>query len=142
MLNKWVVLFVLLAILITTVYISKTIVDQLRSEEQRKVETIVAALRLQSSDKETSPEARDLALKILEENTAIPLILIDENNVFSYQKNLDKIEDRLATDTVFLKNYLHKLELYHEPIKVDLPLGHKAFITKTLNCSKSYNIIP
>lgn len=134
--------FVLLAILITTVYISKTIVDQLRSEEQRKVETIVAALRLQSSDKETSPEARDLALKILEENTAIPLILIDENNVFSYQKNLDKIEDRLATDTVFLKIIFINWNFITSPSKLIYPLGHKAFITKTLNCSKSYNIIP
>ncbi|MGQ1935049.1 sensor histidine kinase [Ornithobacterium rhinotracheale] len=141
-LNKWVVLFVLLAILITTVYISKTIVDQLRSEEQRKVETIVAALRLQSSDKETSPEARDLALKILEENTAIPLILIDENNVFSYQKNLDKIEDRLATDTVFLKNYLHKLELYHEPIKVDLPFGTQSIYYQNSQLLKKLQYYP
>ncbi|QAR31710.1 HAMP domain-containing histidine kinase [Ornithobacterium rhinotracheale] len=122
-LNKWAVLFVLLGILITTVYISKTIVDQLRSEEEHKVETIVAALELQSSDRETSPKARDLALRILAENNAIPLILIDEDNVFSYQKNLDHIEKRLETDSLFLKNYIEKLRSYHEPIKVDLPFG-------------------
>ena len=121
--NKWLGFFVALIIVGTTILISNNLVRQLRDEEQKKVETIVGALQLQSSGNEVSDQARSFALKILQENSTIPLILVDENNAFLYQKNLDEIADKLETDSAFLKNHLEDLKNSHPPIQVNLPFG-------------------
>ncbi|MBV7440750.1 HAMP domain-containing histidine kinase [Weeksellaceae bacterium TAE3-ERU29] len=121
--NKWLGFFIALIIVGTTILVSNNLVRQLRNEEHKKVETIVEALQLQSSGNEVSDQARGFALKILQENSTIPLILVDEDGAFLYQKNLDKIADKLETDSIFLKNHLEELEKKHAPIQVNLPFG-------------------
>lgn len=122
-LNNWFGFFVALCIVVCTVWVSNGFVRQLRIEETKKVETMVKALQLLSAESDKSDFARALALKITEDNTTIPLLLVDENNHFSAQKNMDKEELSLMNDSVFLREKIRSMSADRPPIEVDLPFG-------------------
>lgn len=113
-----------MCILLLTIYLSNLLVNQLKTEEQKKVENIVKALELQSLDQEISDKTQQLTLKITQDNNTIPLILIDEDGAFVHQKNLDHLENLFETDSTYLHNYL-KNRITQSPIEVELPFGNQ-----------------
>lgn len=121
-LNKWLGFAVALLIVIATIWFSNSIVHKLKFEEQKKMETIVKATELVSSI-ESSDDAKKISLKILEDNTSMPMVLADEFNNVSEVRNLDNIEERLYADSIFLKNKLKEMASSHKPINVELPFG-------------------
>ena len=121
-LNKWLGFGFALLLLILTIWVSNSIVQKLKLEEQKKVETLVKATELLGSF-DTSDDARQIALKIIEDNTTMPVILVDENFEIGDVRNLEKIEDQLRNDSIFLKEKLDAMRAEHEPIEVNLPFG-------------------
>lgn len=120
--NKWLGFTLASLIVILTIWMSNSIVQNLKEEEQKKMETIVKATELLGS-LDTSDDARRLALKIIEDNTSMPMILVDENKEAYEVRNLNNLENDLLTDSVFLKQKLSELEAVHDPIEVNLPFG-------------------
>lgn len=121
-LNKWLGFSLAVIIVIITIWVSNSIVQNLKEEEQKKMETIVTATEVLGSF-DTSDDARSMALKIIEDNTSMPMILVDENKEAYEVRNLEKLEDRLLTDSIFLHQKLAELEAIHPPIEVNLPFG-------------------
>lgn len=121
-LNKWLGFLLALLIVILTIWMSNSIVQNLKAEEQRKMQTIVHATELLGS-LHTSDDARRMALKIIEDNTSMPMILVDENLEAYEVRNLDDKENDLLNDSVFLKKKLQNMQAIHEPIQVNLPFG-------------------
>ncbi|MDG4945539.1 ATP-binding protein [Weeksellaceae bacterium KMM 9713] len=121
-LNKWLGFALASMIVILTIWMSNSIVQNLKEEEQKKMETIVKATELLGS-LDTSDDARRIALKIIEDNTSMPMILVDENKEAYEVRNLEKLENDLLTDSIFLKQKLSELEAIHDPIEVNLPFG-------------------
>ncbi|MDO5510878.1 MAG: HAMP domain-containing sensor histidine kinase [Weeksellaceae bacterium] len=122
--NRWLGFGAAVCILLLTIYLSNLLVNQLKTEEQKKVENIVKALELQSLDQEISDKTQQLTLKITQDNNTIPLILIDEDGAFVHQKNLDHLENLFETDSTYLHNYL-KNRITQSPIEVELPFGNQ-----------------
>lgn len=123
-LNKWLGFALALLIVVLTIWMSNSIVQNLKEEEQKKMETIVEATELLGS-LHTSDDARRIALKIIEDNTSMPMILVDENLEAFEVRNLGEVEDDLLNDSVFLKKKLQSMQANHEPIEVNLPFGQQ-----------------
>ncbi|MGI9526905.1 MAG: sensor histidine kinase [Weeksellaceae bacterium] len=121
--NKWFGFIVALCIVIVTLGFSNVIVQKLKVQEQNKMETIVMGIELQANALDISDQTRALILKISEDNTSMPMILVDEMGELSYVKNLDDQEEKLRTDSVYLQNTLDRMAAQHAPIAVDLPFG-------------------
>ncbi|MXV37153.1 GHKL domain-containing protein [Flavobacteriaceae bacterium Ap0902] len=121
--NKWLGFLVALCIVLFTIWSSNSIVQKLKVQEQKRMETIVKAIELQGNSITLSDETRALTLKISEDNTSMPMILMDEAGVLSDIRNLEKQEERLRTDAAYLHKVLGKMAKQHTPIEVELPFG-------------------
>lgn len=122
-LKNWLGFSVIFLFFSFVLYTSHYVVNILRDEELEKVENIKKALELLSSKDIISDQARAFALKITQDNTSIPLILIDEEGDFSFQKNLDKEEERLRNDPKYLAKKIKNMAKHHRPVDVNLPFG-------------------
>lgn len=120
--NKWLGFVIALLIVVLTIWVSNSIVHKLKKEEQKKMETIVKATELLSSV-EISEDTRALSLKIIEDNTSMPMLWVDEEGNLSEVRNLDNIEEKLYADSIYLKQKLKEMSSTHEPIDVELPFG-------------------
>lgn len=118
-------------------YASHYVVNTLRADEKKKVENIKNALELLSSEKVISDQSRAFALKITQDNTSIPLILIDEKGEFSFQKNLDQEEENLRNNPKYLAQKIKSMAEYHQPLDVNLPFGtQKIYYEKSFLLSR------
>lgn len=122
--NKWFGFILALLLVILTIIVSNSLVRKLRLEEQKKMETIVKATELLGS-LDVSDDARAISLKIIEDNSSMPMILVDDENNILEVRNLDKIQNRLYEDEAFLKNRLETMQLSHDPITINLPFGEQ-----------------
>lgn len=121
-LNKWLGFVLALFIVILTIWMSNSIVQNLKEEEQKKMQTIVKATELLGS-LDTSDDAQRIALKIIEDNTSMPMIWVDENKEVYEVRNLEKLKSELLTDSIFLQQKLAAMQAVHDPIQLDLPFG-------------------
>lgn len=122
-LNKWFGFSIAFLIVIFTIWSSNSMVQKLKIEEEKKIATIVKAIELQGNSLDISDATRALTLKISEDNTSMPLILMDETGTLSDVKNLDNKEEKLRTDSVYLQKTLDYMASQHPPIEVELPFG-------------------
>ena len=83
-------------------------------EERAKMEIIASAQKELASNKDLNASTA-LPLAILENNSNIPLILVDENGVISSWENLDSIK---AQDPDYLQEQLEIMKSENTPIAV------------------------
>ena len=122
-LNKWLGFGIAVSILLLTIYVSNSIVQKLKVEEQKRMETIVQAIELQGNAFDISDETRALILKISENNTTMPMILVDEAGTILDIRNMGKDRDLLWQDAGYLSQKLREMAVQHHPIEVELPFG-------------------
>jgi signal transduction histidine kinase len=72
-----------------------------------------------------SPEDFDFLFRIIEDNTTVPVILIDSRNNIISQRN---IPAGIASDTASLRRQLKRMDKRNEPIPVDLGNGAVNYI--------------
>jgi len=112
--NKWKLLFLIIAIIISTVFLwfSNKLVINIAAEERKKIELWA----------ETSKELQEIPLteqvpmfmfKILQENKTIPRILIDNKGNIINSMNLDSSK---INDKKYMKKQLIVMKLQHKPI--------------------------
>jgi len=118
--NRWIGFLLITIIFALTIWVSIQIVTQLKEVEKSKIENYAKSLELISQDVQIDPHTQDFLFRLIEDNSTIPVILVDEKNNISFTKN---INPSIEQDSVRLKNYLNRLKNENMHIEVDLPHG-------------------
>ncbi len=113
---------------LTLVYTEK-FTNQLRLQENKRIELWGDAISVIVNSDETSDLT--MATRIIELNTSIPLILTDDKNKILTYRNLS-VKD---TSSSFIKKELKKMIAYSEPIVVNLSPGVNQFIYRNESIS-------
>ncbi|MGE5350280.1 MAG: sensor histidine kinase [Actinomycetota bacterium] len=113
----WKVLLLIFAVIIglgSLIY-THDLVDRLKKEERKKAEQWAEATRrLVTSDD------FEFLFSIIEDNTTVPVILIDEEESIISQRNLPSA---MATDTLAMVRELKRMAKRNDPISIELPNG-------------------
>ncbi|MCE2846023.1 MAG: HAMP domain-containing histidine kinase [Sphingobacteriales bacterium] len=100
------------------------LVQELSTEEKKKVELWAEATR-QVSDIDSEPGDIGFALSVLTDNTTVPVILTDEFEHIISTRNLDSLQ---STDSLYLKNELSEMKAQHAPIEIRFAGDQRNFI--------------
>jgi histidine kinase/DNA gyrase B/HSP90-like ATPase len=111
---SWRVVLALIAILIVsgTIFYSQYLANKIANEEKKKVQEWVEA-STSIADPRNNADTR-LALKIILDNDAIPIISTDEKDSIIDHINLDSV--KVATDKGYVRKKLQKLKGINDPI--------------------------
>ena len=111
---SWRNLLLLLACLIiaTTVVYVNNLVKQMQAEEKRRIEEWVAAY--QELQKASPNDNLNLELKIITNNTTIPVIAVNNKGQIIDSRNLDST--KIAHDPYYLARQLNLFKSQHPPI--------------------------
>lgn len=95
--------------------------NKLRSEERKKVELWAEAT------KQLSKELTDygFVLKVVSDNTTVPVILANEEGVPITSRNLDPAKER---DPVYLEEQMKLMAAMQEPIEITIYRGQKNYL--------------
>jgi len=95
--------------------------EKLAREERKKVELWASAT------KELSKELSDytFALKVVADNTTVPVILTDDKDHILSHRNLDSAE---IQDTASLREQLNLMKQVHPPIEIEVYKGRKQYL--------------
>ncbi len=117
----WQVLLLIFAVVIGlgSLLYTRDLVSKLKEEERKKAELWAEATR-RLVGLSGSPDDFDFLFRIIEDNTTVPVILIDSRNNIISQRN---IPAGIASDTNALKRELKRMDKRNEPIIVDLGNG-------------------
>ena len=110
---KWLTIFVSIIIVTLILWNTYNFFVLFKIEERAKMEIIASAQKELASNKDLNAVRRYLS--ILENNSNIPLILVDENGVISSWENLDSIK---AQDPDYLQEQLEIMKSENTPIAV------------------------
>ncbi len=121
--NLWKFILFVFAVLIgaATMWYTETFLEELRKEEIKKVNQFSEAMNnILNPDGEILFEQM-----IIESNTTIPIIVVDEEGNVMTSRNIDT--QRLK-DKAWLQNRLEEMKEQAEPIEADLGFGVKHYI--------------
>jgi hypothetical protein len=96
--------------------------QKLQTEELKKAELYALATKELSSDAFTISE---FVLKVLQDNTTVPVILTDDKDNITASRNLDSA---IEHNSEALKNELVKMKALYEPVVIDVYRGKKNFL--------------
>lgn len=108
-----------LIIVVASLYYTNRLATGLAETERRNVIQLVEGLKTQSLS--TDPLAIRYASSIVEENTSIPLILVDDEGMIVDYKNLDTAKVRRDPD--YLPKVLAEMKAQSDPIAFDYGVG-------------------
>jgi len=117
--------FIIMAAVITLVSLIFTnrLVSQLAHEERNKIAIWAEATRLMATANEEADMS--LILNVLESNTTIPVVIVDENDKYIGSKNID--EPKTNVDQ-FRKKYIARLKHKNQPIEVIIDKNIKGYV--------------
>ncbi len=123
---RWKFILFLLAVLIgfSSLYYTNKLVRELSVEEQKKAKLWAGAIH-QLTDMDQKTTDYSFAFDVIENNTTLPVILINEDSVVIASRNID---ERKIKDRKLLIRQLHKMAQNHPPIEIDLGDGSKNII--------------
>ena len=114
------ILFKRIAILISLIIVSLilwntyTFFQKFKQEERIKMEILATAQKEIATNIDLNANV-DLPLKVIESNSNIPMILVNEEGIIEYFQNLDSIK---SLNPKYLAKQLAKMKAENEPIKV------------------------
>jgi len=114
------ILFRRIAILISLIIVSLilwntyTFFQKFKQEERIKMEILATAQKEIATNIDLNTNV-DLPLKVIESNSNIPMILVNEKGTIEYFQNLDSLK---SLNPKYLANQLAKMKSENEPIKV------------------------
>ncbi|MDG1227117.1 MAG: HAMP domain-containing sensor histidine kinase [Polaribacter sp.] len=113
--------FVIVSLILWNTY---TFFQKFKYEERIKMEILATALKEITANKDLNASV-SLPLKIIENNSNIPMILVDEEgNIENYQ-NLDSVK---ALSPKYIENILTKMKSENAPIEVSFSGQNKQYI--------------
>jgi len=92
--------------------------EKIKTGERKKAELYAEAT------KQLSADAQDVSfvLKVLQENTSVPVILTDENDNIQISRNLDSTKEK---DPTYLKEQLQIMKDLYQPVEINVYKGIK-----------------
>jgi len=128
---RYLFIFVAIIIAIASVWVTNTLVNQLKEEERKKIEVWAKSLALLSSQPEfknldeaasnTFNQYNSHLLRIIQDNTTIPVIATDEMGNLIDKKNIEFPEQ-------YLQEKIKKFASRHEPIVIEFIEGSKLHV--------------
>ncbi|GHT03619.1 two-component sensor histidine kinase [Bacteroidia bacterium] len=121
--------FILTAVIIAiaSVWVTHSLVNELKEEERKKIEIwaeSVALISTQALTEDINPDAFNnynrLLLEIIEGNITIPLILTDDSNQVIEKRN---IQSSKIEDPVFIEKKIKSFKKKHDPIPIIIPIS-------------------
>ncbi len=95
--------------------------DKMSVDERKKVELWAEATRQLSRDLTDY----SFVLKVVSDNTTVPVILADENGIPVTSRNLDKNKE---TDKAYLKQQMEEMRAVQTPIEITIYKGQKNYL--------------
>jgi signal transduction histidine kinase len=89
--------------------------EKIKSEERKKAELYAAATRHLSSDLADV----NFVLKVLEENTTVPVILTNEKNEITIRTQCRNLDTARIKDTVYLRQQLNIMKHAYPPVVIN-----------------------
>ncbi|MGC3979604.1 MAG: HAMP domain-containing sensor histidine kinase [Paludibacteraceae bacterium] len=120
---KFIFISIAMIIVIVSTFFTNRLAKSLSVEERKKVETVAEATKQFSVSSETSD--LNLILKVLQDNTTIPVILVDEKGTIYEYRNIDVPE---KDPNRFLKKKVNVFRSKNEPVTIKLDDGTKQYI--------------
>lgn len=93
-------------------------------EERLKMEILANAQEELSTNKDLNASTK-LPLSILENNTSIPMILVDDNDEVLYYQNLDSVK---AKNGDYLERQLKLMKRENEPVEIRISENKKQYV--------------
>ncbi len=124
--TKWKLLLFLIAVVIgiASLFVTSKLVKDLSIEERKKIELWAEGIR-QLSDLEREDLDYSFILRVMEDNTTVPVIQTDENNTVLYTLNIP--EKKIDSPEKQAK-MLAKMKKSKEPIEVTFLDGKKNYV--------------
>ena len=113
--------FVIISLILWNTY---TFFQKFKYEERIKMEILATALKEITANKDLNASV-SLPLKIIENNSNIPMILVDEEGNIENYLNLDSVK---ALSPKYIENILTKMKSENAPIEVSFSGQNKQYI--------------
>lgn len=127
--NIWFLYLLFTAVIFAVVVYSVFLIKELRQRETKRIEVFAKAMQLIQGDSDVSPEAQDLVLSILEENSQLPVIVTDKNKKPILEEGtVRNIPEDVVNDSVKLEKYIQNMEQTYEPFEVNIANGDKQYV--------------
>lgn len=95
--------------------------DKLKNQERKKVELWAEATKELSNEFSVNT----FALKVVSDNTTVPVILADENNEPIASRNLDPAKEN---DKLYLKRQMKKMAFHQKPLEIKIYRDKKNYL--------------
>lgn len=141
-LSKWIGFAVAFLIFGATVWYSTQFANELKREEQTKIENYAKAVQLFGNENNLSSGVQDYLLNITTGNTSMPVLLLEQNGEISQSFN---ISEEILNDSVKIHRLIDRMKEQHQPIEIDLGELGKQYVyyenSKLLTRLQYYPII-
>src|SRR5690606_22420778 len=124
-LSKWIGFLFAFLIFGATVWYSNQFVQQLKVEEQQKMETYAKAVQLMGSDELLTSDVQNLLIDIANGNTTMPVVLLSESGELNSALNIP--EDDQA-DSLKMESIINHMKQLRDPILIDLGEFGKQYV--------------
>ncbi|MCU0361001.1 MAG: hypothetical protein MUF75_09835, partial [Bacteroidia bacterium] len=102
---------------------TKELFEKIKISETKKAELFAEATReLSKGDDLSGNQDVSFVLKVLQENTTVPVILTDDQDKILTKRNLDSA---MESDPVYLQNQLQIMKSLYAPVEIDVYKGMK-----------------
>jgi signal transduction histidine kinase len=102
--------------------VTNHIFSEIKSEERKKAELVAEAFK-QLNQYDNSSDI-NFVLKVLEENTTVPVILLNDNGEIT-SRNLDSIRSQ---DTTYLRDQLNLMKGKYEPVVINYYRKYNSYL--------------
>lgn len=141
-LSKWIGFAVAFLIFGATVWYSTQFANELKREEQTKIENYAKAVQLFGNENNLSSGVQDYLLNITTGNTSMPVLLLEQNGEISQSFN---ISEEILNDSIKIHRLIDRMKEQHQPIEIDLGELGKQYVyyenSKLLTRLQYYPII-
>jgi len=121
---KFLLLLFAIAIGLTSLFYTKSLIDILKNEERSKIELWAEAQKRLISVSVNSDDFGFL-FSVIENNKTVPVILTDDNDHVISTRNLP---DKITRDSALVYNELRKMKDENDPIKIDIGNNSRNYI--------------
>ena len=115
---KFFLLVCAFAIGASSLWYTNSLVEKLQGEERKKIEIWTEANRMIFTDSDADDTNLDFYLQVIENNTTIPVIVVDVNRQIKFYRNLDSLKVRNIN---YVNRKLEYMMNKYPPIVIDNP---------------------
>lgn len=121
-LRNWLGYILALCVALFIIIFSNSKVKELKEEESVKISNYAKTLELLNTETDIPPKTQFFLVQFIEQNTTIPVILVDEKGNYIDSKNVSK---KIVSDSLKLKEELNEMAESYYPILIKLPFGNQ-----------------